>query len=317
VLTLAEALKVRQNPIEQAVLETFVLENPLLGLLPFKIIAGNSYKYNEELTLPGVAFRAVNASYTESTGTVNPKSESLVILGGESDVDRYLVKTQPTSQTDLRAMTDAAKIKALAYQFQDSFLNGDTAVDANSFDGLKKRLTGAQVVDFGTNGGPVIGADDAARHTFLDALDDLISRVPGCQALLLDDVIQAKVLSSLRRLGLVEKVNGALAEAPEIPAYRGIPLLKAGERPDGSNIIPINETQGSSTDASSIYAVKFGRDVAERGVTGLATQEGVFDVEDLGELESKPAYRTRIEGYPGLAIFGGKAAARLRGVRNG
>src|SRR4051794_10066634 len=97
-LTLAEALKVRQKPNERGVLEEFVLQNPLLELLPFKIIAGNSYKYNHEQTLPGVAFRAVNTSYVESTGTVNPLTESLTILGGESDVDRFLVKTQPTGQ---------------------------------------------------------------------------------------------------------------------------------------------------------------------------------------------------------------------------
>ena len=38
-------------------------------------------------------------------------------------------------------------------------------------------------------------------------------------------------------------------------------------------------------------------------------------VDDLGQLQEKPAYRTRIEFYTGLALFGGKAAARLRGVR--
>jgi hypothetical protein len=315
VLTLAEALKLRQNPIEKGVLEVFVLENPVLSMLPFKVISGNSFKYNVEQTLPGVEFRAVNSSYTESTGTVNPLTESLVILGGESDVDRFLVETQPDGQEDLRALTDAAKVKAIGFQFQDSFFNGDVAVNANSFDGLKKRLTGPQVIDAATNGLPIIGADDTARHAFLDQLDALIAKVPGCQAIFANSAIIAKILSSLRRLGLVEKVNGALDQVHY--AYRGIPLLDAGTRPsDGTSIIPVTETQGTATDSSSLYAVKFGRDVAERGVTGLATKEGVFDVEDLGELESKPAFRTRVEGYPGLAVFGGQAAARLRGVRN-
>jgi hypothetical protein len=33
-------------------------------------------------------------------------------------------------------------------------------------------------------------------------------------------------------------------------------------------------------------------------------------------LETKPVLRTRIEWYAGLAIFDGKAAARLRGVKD-
>jgi hypothetical protein len=39
-------------------------------------------------------------------------------------------------------------------------------------------------------------------------------------------------------------------------------------------------------------------------------------VRDLGELDTKPVYRTRLEFYTGLAIFGGKGAARLTGVLN-
>ncbi|MCT8156740.1 MULTISPECIES: hypothetical protein [Bifidobacterium] len=46
------------------------------------------------------------------------------------------------------------------------------------------------------------------------------------------------------------------------------------------------------------------------------TNEGV-NVQDLGRLQDKPAYRIRIEFFVGLAVFGGKAAARLKGVING
>ena len=62
--------------------------------------------------------------------------------------------------------------------------------------------------------------------------------------------------------------------------------------------------------------MKFGGDEADRATTGL-TAEGipqVFEVRDLGELQAKPSERVRIEGFLGLALFGGKAAARLRGI---
>jgi hypothetical protein len=78
--------------------------------------------------------------------------------------------------------------------------------------------------------------------------------------------------------------------------------------------MPQTETQGTSTDASSIYAVKFGESEGDQAVTGLTN--GGVQVYDLGELETKPAYRTRIEFYTGVAVFGGKAGGRLTGVLN-
>ena len=36
---------------------------------------------------------------------------------------------------------------------------------------------------------------------------------------------------------------------------------------------------------------------------------------NLNELQEKPAYRNRVEFYAGLVVQGGKAAARLRGIR--
>ncbi|KPC70412.1 Major structural phage protein, partial [Streptomyces sp. NRRL F-6602] len=93
-VTLPEAAKLSTTQLQRGVVETFVQESSILDRIPFLTIEGNAYAYNEEGTLPGVSFRAVNEAYTESTGTVNQKSESLVILGGDADVDRFIVKTR-------------------------------------------------------------------------------------------------------------------------------------------------------------------------------------------------------------------------------
>jgi len=37
-------------------------------------------------------------------------------------------------------------------------------------------------------------------------------------------------------------------------------------------------------------------------------------VRDLGEIDEKPVFRTRIEWYCGMAVFHPRAAARLKGV---
>ena len=316
-LTLVEAAKLSQNDLQRGIVETFILESSVLDRLPLMPIEGNAYAYNEEGTLPGVEFRAVNAAYAESTGTFNQKTEGLVILGGDADVDTFIARTRG-NLNDQRATQERMKVKSATMKFQDTFINGDTAVDANSFDGLKKRLTGAQVIDAATNGLPVIGADDAARHAFLDQLDALLAAVVGgADAIYANRMILGKIRSSARRLGGWSQYTmddfGKV-----IDAYNGIPLLDPGNKADGTLIIPQTETQGSSNVASSIYAVKFGEDENDGGVTGLfngPSADEPFEVRDLGEIDSKPVFRTRIEGFIGLAVFG-KGAARLRGVLN-
>ena len=43
-------------------------------------------------------------------------------------------------------------------------------------------------------------------------------------------------------------------------------------------------------------------------------QNGGMSVRDLGEQDSKPVFRTRVEWYAGIALWHGRAAARLRGI---
>ena len=312
-VTLAESAKLSQDALQRGVIETFILESPVLDRIPFEQIEGNALAYNEELTLPGVAFRAVNTAYVESTGTVNPKSEKLVILGGDADVDTFIVKTRG-NLNDQRAVQTRMKVKAAAYAFQDAFINGDTAVDVNSFDGLKKRLAGAQVIATAANGLPVIGATDTDRHAFLDRLDDLLSLLNGeASALYMNASILAKIKSSARRLTIFDQSIDSFGK--KIATYNGVPLLWIGKNAAGVEIAPQTETQGTAVGTvSSIYAVRFGQTPDDAAVTGLTN--GGVTVRDLGEVPDKPVFRTRIEFFTGLGVFGGKGAARLTGVLN-
>ena len=309
-VTLAQAATLSDNDLQRGVIEIFVLESSVLDRIPLLEIEGNAYAYNEEATLPGVEFRAVNAAYTESTGTVNQKTEALVILGGDADVDTFIQRTR-SNLNDQRATQTRMKVKASVIKYQDAFINGDTAVDANSFDGLKKRLTGTQVIDTDTNGLAVVGADDAARHTFLDRLDEAIAAVPGADALYMNRAIRSKVSAAARRLGFWDRTRDEFGRT--VQTYNDIPMLDIGKKADGTEIIPQTETQGASAVASSIYVVKFGDDESDQAVTGLTN--GGIQVKDLGEIDSKPVIRTRIEFFCGLGVFG-KGAARLRGVLN-
>lgn len=312
-ISLVEAAKLSETKLQRGIIETFIQEGAVLDRIPLKPIDGNAYAYNKEATLPGIEFRAVNGSYTESTGTVVQATETLSILGGDSDVDTFIQATR-SDVNDQRATQDRLKVKAATYKFQDTFINGDVAVDTNAFDGLKKRLTGSQVIDAATNGLPVIGASSSDRHAFFDKLDELLDALNGeADALYMRKAIRAKIRSSARREGFYAADRDEFGR--KVETYNDVPMLDLGTNAAGTEIIPQTETQGTATGiCSSIYAVRFGQDEADQAVTGLTN--GGVSVRDLGEQQAKPALRTRVEFFVGLATFGGQGAARLRGVLN-
>jgi hypothetical protein len=192
------------------------------------------------------------------------------------------------------------KVKAAAYKFQDAFINGDVAVDANSFDGLRKRLTGDQVLA-PTGITFAAGASDEDRFAAFDTLDDLLSRVSGgADAIYANARTISRISSAARRLTITATPREEFGR--RFPTYDGVPLVDLGNRPDGSPIIPNGD----------LYAVRFGGSEGDQAVTGLTN--GGVSVRDLGEVDDKPVMRTRIEFFCGLAVFGGQGAARLTGV---
>ncbi|MEV6419776.1 major capsid protein [Streptomyces sp. NPDC051662] len=309
-LTLAESAKLTQDMLKLGVIEMFVQESPILDRLPLIDVEGSAYEYNEESKLPGVAFRAVNEAYPESVGAVNQRIETLAILGGDADVDKFIVQTR-SNLNEQRAIHTQMKIKAASIHFSDQFFNGDIMVNPKGFDGLRKRLIGSQVVDAG-GAAPV-----ADGYAFFDMLDSLVGRVRGLSgsngAIYTNSEIIAKIKSGFRRLGgselLMSEIGGKLA-----PTWNGVPLLDAGQNLDGTDVIPLTLGENGK-ETCDMYAVRFGTSEADTGITGLTN--GGVQVTDLGEAHEKPVYRTRIDFYCGLAMFGGKAAARLTGVLNG
>jgi len=274
-LTLAEAAKLETDYLRRGVIETFGEYSPVLEDLPFMDVQGNSYRYNLEGTLPDVEFRAVNSGYTESTGTVTDASESLVIFGGVVDVDRYLQQVRG-SINDLRALQTRLKVKSLALAFTREFFEGDSSVDPNSFDGLQKRLSGAQVItaDSGGGNGDVLS---------LEYVDQLIDSVWGGP-----DVI---FLSKANRRKLVQLGRETELIAVEMDGankvntyYDGIPVKVVDKDNNDEDILGFDETVGTETECSSIYAVRFG---ADEFLCGLSN--GGIQVEDLGLIANPPS----------------------------
>jgi hypothetical protein len=291
-LTLAESAKLSQDLLQRGVIETIIEESPILERLPFITVEGNSFKYNQENTLPAASFFAVNAVWTEGTASFTQKTASLSILGGDADVDNFIQRTRSSVQ-DQRAVQTQLRAKSVARKFEDTVIAGDTTVDSNAFDGLRVLAPAAQEITAGANGGPLTLA-------LMDQLVDLVKG--GKPDLLLMSKRSRRKLKSLLVASTHYVESGSDQFGRQVLLYDGIPVLVSDFQPD-------TETEGTENAASSVYAMHISE---ADGLVGL--QNGGIEVVDVGQLETKDAARVRIRWYVGLALMRDSALSRLRGV---
>lgn len=302
-LTLLEAAKLNPGDVlRNAVIEIYAGSSGILEALPFEGISGNALKYNREEKLPGVGFRGVNEAYTESTGILNPQTESLVIAGGDLDVDKFILDTQGMEQ---RSVHEAMKIRALALAWTKKFIKGDADSDPREFDGLQKRIVGNQLIAAGsTSGGDALS---------LMALDTLIDQVIEPTHLIMNKQMRRRLTQAARTSGVTGFVRwekNSLGQ--QVAYYNDLPIITVDLDESQASILPFTEANpgGGTAASTSIYCVSF----KDGMLTGI--QGGIPDVRDLGELQTKPALRTRVEWYNGVAYFNGRAAARLNGIKD-
>src|SRR3990172_2430644 len=151
-LTLAEAAKLSNDILLQGVIETIIKDSPILQRMPFIEIAGNGLTYNREATAPSAAFFDVGDTWTESTPTFTQQTVTLKIMGGDADIDNFLIATRSNIQ-DLESAVVELKAKAVRQLFEQTFVTGDATANPKSFDGLDKVIDPAQSLSMGANGG--------------------------------------------------------------------------------------------------------------------------------------------------------------------
>lgn len=298
-LTLVEAAKLSNDPLQSGVIETFARSSDILRVLPFVNIAGNAIKYNREDTLPGIGFRGVNEAWPESTGILNPQTETLFIAGGDMDVDKFITSTEGAG---VRAVHESMKIKAASLRWTEAFITGDNQSDPEIFDGLQVRLTGNQLVSAGsTSGGTPLS---------LAKLDELIDAVDSPTHLVMNKTMRRRLSAAARSTSVGGYIQWGKDEfGRQIAMYNDLPILIADKDNEGNDILPFTEAAytGGST-ACSIYCVSLG----EGKIIGI--QNKPLEARDLGEIHDAPFLRTRVEWYCGIAVYHPRAAARLQHI---
>jgi hypothetical protein len=285
-VTLTQQQYLTNDYLQKGVIQTFTENSAVLKYLPFLTINANSYVYNKENALPGAAFRAVNSNYDENAGTVSQDTETLKILGGSVDIDRYLSLTQNVN--DIKALQTSMLAKSVALDFDKAFFTGEKDSTAIEFDGLENRITGTQ-------------ATDVSATLTLDHLDALIDNVRGEPDVIFchKDVIR-KANNLARAAGQAfEYIDGGFGRL--IPMYGGIPFVAVETDSNGDDILKSDD----SVAAYDIYGVKMGPDK----VIGL--QATPMTVIDHGLYSGGSLERVTIEWIVSFIVGESKAAARL------
>lgn len=302
-LTILEAAKRNTGDVlRQAVIETYARTSDILRVLPFDNIAGNSLKYNQEQALPGIGFRGVNEAYSESTGVLNPVTEVLAIAGGDVDVDKFIVQTMGADQ---RTSQEQMKVKAMAHRWTYAFIKGDSSGISKEFDGLQARISGNQLIaNGGTSGGDALS---------LAQLDALIDAVDNPNYLLMSKAMRRRLTQAARDSSVGGYITYVKDEfGRQVTMYNDLPILIADNSGDAYKTLAFDEANpgGGSNVGTSIYCLS----LQDGMLSGI--QNGDPMVTDLGELETKPALRTRVEWYAGIACYHPRSVARLYGIKD-
>ena len=317
--TIAEFSKIETDTLRKSVFDTLLMEANLLELVPWETIgalATTTVRYQD---LPSFGYRKLNEGFSESTGHFEQKVETMSLGGLDIDTDKAIARAKNTI-ADARAIQQTMALKSAAYQFNWKFIAGNPVTDVEEFKGIRLRIDdiyaeGYTDQKFACNDTATgILNSQTTRFNFIQDLDKLIYAVKGHNpdALLMNKRMLLAVRSCLLRERLLTYSQDMFGR--QIDMYGNTRLLDIGVRADQTTEIILNDesTAGAvaaSGACSSIYAVKFGIGMDLWGI-----QEYPMEVQDLGELETKPAYRTRVDWPHGLADVDPRCMSRIYGV---
>lgn len=294
----AEAEKLSNNMLQQGIVEEIIDREALFALLPFKPITGKAYVYNRENTLSEGDFLDPNEAVNEEASTFTEVTAKLRILIGDVDVDKFLATTM-NDTNDQVATQIQAKAKGLTRKFRRTLAIGDSGVNAKEFDGVKSLVTASQTITAGANGAALS----------LSMLDELIDAVPnGPDVIMMKPATLRAYKALLRAAGGTEPPHIMLPNfGMPVPAHDGVPIIM-------NEFLPSNETKGTGADLCSIYAMRLNEVDGLHGIYGGGPVG--LQVENLGTVQNKDAWRYRMKWYVGTALKSTQSLARLEAITN-
>jgi hypothetical protein len=317
--TLADYARTMKDPLKAGVVDVFRRESFIMEYLKWETIDTLVTQQLRTKTLPTVEWRKINETWTGSSATVEPVEDRVFDMGGKVDVDKLLIKSK--SVTDQRALQSDAYVTALAYEFNNTFINGDFLVDGDQFTGLWRRIkdwlpTGQTITNStGLDISPDASGLSANFDQYLDKLQELIHAVEGHKpdCLVMNDTLYLRTLSALRQKGLYATTEDSYGRTISTYGPGGPKILDIGYKADQANRIIGNVELADGTaitggGSTSVYALRLG----EKFLQGIQLYD--MDVKDKGELEDGVTYRTVIDWPVGITLVNPRSIGRMIGV---
>lgn len=253
-VTLEEARKNVQDDLQMGVIDEFRKSNWILDHITFDDAvsptgggATPTYSYTRLKTQPTAQFRAVNTEYTPSEVEKERHSVDIKVFGGSYRIDRVIANMGGiVSEVELQ---QSQKIKAAQALFNDTFINGDSAVDTNAFDGLEKALVGSST-EYNT-GSTVIDLSTSQMITenyqyFLDMLDEFLQSLDGTPSFIAGNTkLISKLRACARRAAMYQTTKTDWGT--QVESYGNIPFVDLGAKPGSNNDVVATDADKGTT----------------------------------------------------------------------
>lgn len=318
--TMVELLRTATTPFEGKVIKGMVDHFPAAELLPVVTHGALFGKYRERQSLPTTGTRKLNDTFDADYGTNQPQTYELPIYGFMIRADEQIL-SEPDGKEWLSDQIDA-QTESLGYAIANDVINGDSASDPETMDGLKvwstlkpSRLTiDAAGLDLSTAANREANAD--AFATYLDRSiqrgQQFMGRKPN--VIIMPNDLEWQLPSIWRTAGYLKTTDDQVGR--DFNSYKGITLRSAGFTRSGafdaSSEILTNTHDGSYT---SLYLLWTGEDgVHLRQKHRLHIVRGGKNSGD-DSTEDNLVYAALKGEWPLTVVCKDKSLVRLKGLK--
>lgn len=313
--TLADYARVQKDPLKAGVVDIFRRESFMMEYLKWQSIDTLATQTLRTKSLPTPQWRMLNSGWVHTQADLEPVEERLFELGGMIDVDRLLVEA--ASVINQRAYQTESFTTAVAYSFNETFIDGDPLVDPNTFAGLRYRIARLPTTQTILAGGLDIspGGLAADQVRLVDLINEGIHTLDGHKGdcILVNSNTYLRMLAAIRDSGFLATTQDSYARTIYTWGEGGPKILDLGVARDGESLIIGNaETEdgsGITGDVhTSIYMVKLG----EKYLSGIQLRD--LEVRDMGLLEDGVTFRTVLDWPVGLHLVNPRSLVRIVGL---
>lgn len=323
ILTMEDAKKTMQTPIDQKMVDEFQRASFLVNAVPWQVVAtpgvrgstlGYEYTYLKEAST--VKMRKVNTEYAPTHAVRGLRKANICIFGGSFSMDRITNGTSGSLHESAMQMTE--KIKASSNYLHNLVINGCVSTTASNsldvvdtFDGLRTILSGTTTELYGVVDISTGEKEEANKYALLSAINGFLKKLEGKPTMLLmNGDMQTKIATIAMRCGYFSQTENAFGEI--VDNYRGIPMMNLGyyydeETKTTQDIVPTEEDG-----TSCIYAVQVGLD----GFHGITADNGFFMKRYEPDFNAPGAVKFgEVEMLAGVVLKHSKKAGVLRGIK--